>query len=103
MRHPPQLPMSPRRGPELNTWQKAQILAYQDLGSKPIQIAHALQPHDSTVRSFLQRVKKHSSHENIKRSGRPRKSSTHDRLIVRKSQLEPIQFYTMTLVTRSQY
>ena len=38
------------------------------------------------MKSFLQRVKKHDSHENIKRSGRPRKSSsTDDRLIVRKA------------------
>jgi len=77
---------TPRR--ELTEHEKGMIEAYRNTGCKINEIAHATNLKPTTVKSFLQRVKKRGSWENLSRVGRPRKTSiTDDRLLVRKAQI----------------
>jgi len=64
------------------------IEAYRNTGCTMSQIAHAMNLKTSTVKSFLQRLKKLGSWENIRHVGRPRKTSiSDDRFLARKAQI----------------
>jgi transposase len=85
---PPFHTMAPTPRRELTAHEKGMIEAYRNMGCSISQIAHVTNRKSGTIKSFLQRLKKRGSWENIRRVGRPRKSSiTDDRLLVRKAQV----------------
>jgi hypothetical protein len=78
--------MSPTRRNRLTKRQKAVIQDRLDDGQKPTQIEHGTGIRQSTITSFMTRVKKRASDENLKPAGRPRKSTIRDdRRVIRKA------------------